>query len=130
MDSIKQRETWRNCRMVIHGGQIIIAFLMTLLFFTPFTRRMYDYSKTLETPICFSLPKYCRFWNSYFIDKLSKMLLFISYIDFYVTIKCRFRKDNSTSNESAKGALGESGLNLVLNLSAQFRHLFGEANNA
>ena len=35
------------------------------------------------------------------------MLLFVSYTDFYVTIKCRFSKDNSTSNESAKGALGE-----------------------
>ena len=34
------------------------------------------------------------------------MLLFVSYTDFYVTIKCRFSKDNSTSNESAKGALG------------------------
>ena len=67
MDSIKQRETRRNCRMVNHGGQIIIAFLMTLLFVTLFTKRMYDYSKTLETPIYLSLPKSCRFWNSNFI---------------------------------------------------------------
>ena len=67
------------------------------------------------------------------------MLLFVSYTDFYVTIKCRFSKDNSTSNESAKGALGEKGLNPVLNLRAQFRgtqrlfsvkYLFGEANIA
>ena len=67
------------------------------------------------------------------------MLLFVSYTDFYVTIKCRFSKDNSTSNESAKGALGERGLNPVLNLRAQFRgtqrlfsvkYLFGEANIA
>ena len=68
------------------------------------------------------------------------MLLFISYTDFYVTIKCRFSKNNSTSNVSAKGALaGERGLNPVLNLRAQFRgtqrlfsvkYLFGEANIA
>ena len=67
------------------------------------------------------------------------MLLFVSYTDFYVTIICRFSKDNSTSNESAKGALGERGMNPVLNLRAQFRgtqrlfsvkYLFGEANIA
>ena len=72
------------------------------------------------------------------------MLLFVSYTDFYVTIKCRFSKDNSTSNESAKGALGPrlgklKRAEVGLNLRPQFRgtqrlfsvkYLFGEANIA